>query len=142
MTGKEFISKKVKELSSEGIKNFPDDFIISCDTTSLTLPGETLIIGNEFFGMYEIITSKGNLFGQPESFIKAKYIVYSGKHRDKTISIPLEEKNIEAMVRNYEKYLDTILRQIDNEYIKNFPDGNELHSITNDIFRKLNLNRL
>jgi hypothetical protein len=142
LTGKEFIGKKVKELSTEGLKSFPEDFIFPCDSTSLNLPGETLIIGNEFFGSYEILTSKGNLFGKPESFIKAKYIVYAGKHRNKIISIPLEEKNIETMVRNYEMYLDTLLRQIENEYAGIFPDGIDLHSITNDIFRKLNLIRL
>ncbi len=141
MTSKEFISKKVKELSSGGIKSFPDDFIIPCDTSSLTLPEETLIIGNEFFGSFEILTSKGNTFDHSESLLKAKYIVYAGKGKNKKIQIPLDGNNIEIIVKNYEKYLDVLLKAIESEYRTKFPEGDEIHIVTNEIFRKLNLYR-
>ena len=141
MTLKEFIGKKVKELSSKG-KSFPDDFIIPCKMTSLTLPDETLIIGNEFFGSFEILTSKGTTYELTNSMIKAKYIVYAGKHRNETIQIPREENDIEIVVKNYEKYLDGLLKQIESDYQTKFPEGDEIQIASNEIFRKLHLYRL
>lgn len=110
--------------------------------TSLTLPDETLIIGNEFFGSFEIITSKGTTYELTDSLIKAKYIVYAGKHRNEKIQIPREENDIEIVVKNYEKYLDGLLKQIESDYQTKFPEGDEIQIASNEIFRKLHLYRL
>ncbi len=142
MTSKEFIAKKVKDIPAEGLKVFPDDFLISCEVTSLDLPQETLIIGNQFFGSYEVLTAKGSSFCQAESLTRAKYIVYAGKQKNKMIKIPLNEKDIETAVKNYEKYLDDLLRQIKKEYRVQFPDVKEIDPTINEIFRLLNLSRL
>ena len=142
MTSREFILKKVKELSDERLKIFPDDFLISCDTNPFNLPSETLIMGNEFFGSYEILTADGSSICQAESLSKAKYIVYADKQQRKEIKIPVNEKDTSAAVKNYEKYLDDILRQMEKEYKTWFPEGKDMHSVINEIFRILNLKRL
>ena len=142
MTSKEFISKKVASFLSKGLNDFPANFIIPCSTIPLNIPSEILILGNEFFGSYEVLTTNGSLFGHAESFMKAKYIVYAGSQKNKKTVIPEKEKDIELIVKSYEKYLDVLLRQIEKEYNSEFPEGKELHSVSNEIFKKLNLIRL
>ncbi|HSD63683.1 MAG TPA: hypothetical protein VLB50_07785 [Ignavibacteriaceae bacterium] len=142
MTSKIFIAKKVKDFSAGGLKTFPGDFIISCDFIPFQLPSGTLIMGNEFFGCYEILTATRVPFCQAESLAKAKYIVYTARGKNEEIKIPVNEKDIEAVVKEYEKYLDDILRQIKKEYLLQFPEGKEANIVVNKIFGLLNLSRL
>ena len=142
MTSKGFISKKVRDISSEGIKNFPDDFCISVETASVTLPSESLIIGNEFFGTFEVLAINGSSFCHADSLTKAKYLVYSARHKNRDIRIPINEKDIEAILNSYEKYLDSLIRQIEKEYNAEFAGDKEMHIVINKIFRMLNLTRL
>ena len=141
MTLKEFTAGMIKTLTAGGIKIFPDDFLSSIKTTPLNLPAESLIIGNEFFGSYEVMTASGNIFCHTDTLIRAKYIVYAGR-KNKDCHIPEDEKEIEATVRNYEKYLDDIMRKISGEYKIQIPEGKETTSAVKDVFRILNLIRL
>lgn len=142
MTSKEFIAKKIKDFRAEGLKIFPGDFLLSNDTTSLSLISNALIVGSEFFGSYEVLTAEGSLFCSTETLANAKYIVYAGKQKNKEIKIPLNEKDIETSVKEYEKYLDGLLRQIKKEYKAQFPDGKDILSVVKEIFTLLNLSRL
>jgi hypothetical protein len=142
LTSKEFISKKVRDFSSKGLKIFPDDFYMPGEATSVVLPSETLIIGNEFFGTYEVLTINGNSFCYADSLSRAKYLVYSARQKNRDIRIPLNEKDIDVSLKSYEKYLDSLIRQIEKEYKAEFSDGKEVHSVVNKIFRMLNLTRL
>lgn len=142
MTSKEFITKEIKEISQEGVKIFPDDFLFPCDYNSLRLPPDALIIGNEFFGSYEVLTAKGDSFHHTDTLLKAKYLVYSGRQKDREIKIPEDEENIKTMVKNYEKYLDMILKQIEKDYKSSFPENKDFNNVVNEVFRLLNLNRL
>jgi hypothetical protein len=142
LNSKEFISFKSKEISAAGIKIFPDDFLTSVENTTLILPSEALIMGNNFFGLYEVLTINGNSFCQTETLTKAKYIVYSGKQKKREIKIPVNEKDIEMAVKSYEKYLDDLLREIDKNYKSRFPESKDANIVGNEIFRTLNLSRL
>lgn len=142
MTLKEFISKKVRDFSSEGLKIFPADFYIPGEATSIILPSETLIIGNEFFGTYEVLTISGNSFCYADSLSRAKYLVYSARQKNRDIQIPLNEKDIDATLKGYENYLYSLIRQIEKEYKAEFSDGKDAHTVVNKIFRMLNLTRL
>jgi len=142
LTSKEFIKNKLKELSGRGVKNFPDNFLFPCEVNEITLPPESLIIGNELFGNYEVITIKGHPFCHTDTLLKAKYIVYAGKQKDRKIKIPVNERDIEAAIKNYEKYLDTMLRETEKDYRKLFPENKDVNNIVNEVFRLLNLNRL
>jgi hypothetical protein len=141
LTEKEFISGWTKKIGKEGIKKFPDDFIVNKDLEEIELPGKTLILGEEFFGSYEILTIDGNPFLQLKSHTKAKYIIYSNRLKPKTIKIPLSEFEINSAVSNYEDYLDSILKEIKQDYTKNFPDGKNSIASANEIFKILNLTR-
>lgn len=142
MTSKEFISKKAKEISEKGLQKFPENFLFPCKTDGLSLPPETLVIGNEFFGSYEVLTVAGESICHTDTLYKAKYYVYAARQKDRNSSIPVDEKDIEKVARNYEEYLDRILRQIESEYKSLFPENKDASRIASEVFRILNLNRL
>ena len=141
MTEKEFISRYIKKHSETKNKIFPDDFTNLSDTEKLDLPYKTLVLGPEFFGAVEILTTEGTPVLQAEGIHKAKYIVYANLNRSGNIIIPTKENDIKTAVENYEKHLDWILLDIEEELKQNLPELQNLHSVTNEIFLKLNLVR-
>ena len=141
MNEKEFISKWITKLSGDGLKYFPDDFITSSELKQFDLPAKSLVIGNEFFGAYEIITTDGSSILQAESYPEAKYYVYSNRNKQRTINIPLNPKEIESAVLAYESYLDEVIKKIEKTYKKEFPDLKMADAAINDIFRALNITR-
>lgn len=141
MNEKEFISKWITKLSGDGLKSFPSDFIQTENIKQVELPQKSLLIGNEFFGAYEIITTDGTSILQAESYPEAKYYVYSNRNKDRVINIPISLKDIEAAVLAYESYLDEVLKRIEKSYKKELPDLKTGDAAINDIFRALNINR-
>ena len=142
MTSKEFITKTVKQISDEGIHIFPDDFLPACEITTFKLPPQTLIMGNEFFGSREVLTTDGSLFCHVVSFARAKYLVYAAVKKNREIDIPVNDTDIETAVKSYEKYLDAILKKTEKDYRSLFPEDKNVNSVINEVFRLLNLKRL
>jgi len=141
VTEKEFISRYINKHSETSNKIFPDDFTNLSDTEKLEMPPNTLVLGSKFFGAVEILTTEGTPILQAESIHKAKYIVYANLNRSGNIIIPKNEYEIKTAVENYEKHLDWILLDIEEELKKKLPESRNLHSVTNEIFLKLNLVR-
>lgn len=141
MTEKEFINKWKTEINSEGIKNFPFDFLTTQEFTEYNLDEKTLMIGEEFFGKYEILDAKGNVFLQVEDYLQAKYLVYSSRNKLQKVNIPSNNSELKNIITEYEKYLDSLLIKIQNDYKKVFHSTTNLHSVTNEIFHSLNLTR-
>jgi hypothetical protein len=141
VTEKEFINRYINIHTESKSKIFPDDFTDLSDTEKLELPNKTLVLGTEFFGAVEILTTKGTPVLQAESIYKAKYIVYANLNQSGNIIIPKSEVEIKTAVENYEKHLDWILLDIEEELKKKLPESQNLHSVTNEIFLKLNLVR-
>ena len=141
MTEKEFISRFIKKHSND-LKNFPEEFINLESTKELTIPVETLLLGNELFGSYEIIKTDGTPVLQVDSIQKAKYINYARRKRSGTIRIPKDESLIIQAVEKYDAYLDSLLQEITEEFKYIFPDSQKIHSATSEIFKKLNLVRI
>jgi len=141
VTEKEFIAHYINKHSETKGKIFPDDFTNLTDTEKLEMPNKTLVLGNEFFGVVEILTTEGTPVLQADNIYKAKYIVYANLNRSDNIIIPKNKNEIKTAVENYEKHLDWILLDIDEELKKKLPDSRNLHSVTNEIFLKLNLVR-
>ena len=141
MIEKEFISKWTVSLSENGIKTFPEDFLGNMTTEEIKLPGKTLVIGEELFGNYEILTVDGTAVLQAESQYKAKYIVYSSRKKNTSVKIPVKFEDIKTSVAKYENYLDSIIREIEADYKKFFPGEKRSNDLTNEIFRVLSLNR-
>jgi len=136
-----FIENWLIKVQSTGIKQFPLDFINSSKLDTLAIPIKTLVIGQEFFGVYEIITTDGESIYQATNYDEAKFIVYGSKERNGKTYIPKDRSEIKILVDSYNNYLDDLLNQIKKDYKKNFPDGKNVHAVSNEIFQKLNLIR-
>lgn len=141
MTEKEFVLHYIKNHSEKDQKIFPNDFANLTDIEKLELPQKSLVLGNEFFGSIEITTTESTPVLQVQSIHKAKYIVYANLNRNGDIIIPKSENEIKTAVENYEKHLDWLLLDIEEMLKKNLLESRNLHSITNEIFLKLNLVR-
>jgi hypothetical protein len=138
---KSFIENWLNNVQSSGIKQFPLHFIDVLQLDIISIPIKTLVIGQEFFGAYEIITTDGESVYQAANYDEAKFVVYSSKARNGFTYIPKDRLQIKTLVDSYNYYLDDLLNQIKKDYKKNFPDGKNILAILNEIFQKLNLIR-
>jgi len=142
MDEKSFISSWIRNLNSEAIKNFPADFAVTTEYKNYKLPGLGLLIGKEFFGEYELINAEGSEVFRVESYEKAKYFIYANRNKPKVLVVPTHDSIIRDMTIKYEKYLDSIIRKIDQDYQNKFPGAKNFTEILNQIFNHLNLIRL
>jgi hypothetical protein len=138
---KVFIENWLNNIQSSGIKDFPLHFINESQLNYFSIPIKTLVIGQEFFGAFEIITTDGESVYQASNYDEAKFIVYSSKPRNGKACIPKDKSVIKSLVDTYNNYLDDLLNQIKKDYKKIFPDGKNMHAVSNQIFQKLNLIR-
>lgn len=142
MSEKDFIFSKCKELQLLGIKDFPAAFSDLKLSQAIDVPDKQLILGKEFFGSYEVTTPSGDFTLTLDNETEAKYIVYASRNRSKKIKLLQKQNEVKSVVEEYEKYLDSILHEIKKEYTKRFPNGKNFTSVSNSIFKKLNLIRL
>lgn len=142
MNEKDFIFSKSKELSLSGLKCFPIDFIKSKSFNTIEVPDKVLVLGKEFFGSYEVSSAADDFVLTFNNQFKAKYVVYASQNRKNKIKIPGEISNIKKSVEDYEQYLDELLQEIKKDYLKKFNNEKYLTSVSNEIFKKLNLTRL
>lgn len=126
----------------DNLKIFPDDFINLRVGKKIVIPGKELMLGKEFFGSYEVSTTEGELVLNTENQSEAKFLVYSGKNKKGTITLPSKTEDTKKAVGKYESYLDELLSDIQSEFRERFPDSKNQFEISNEIFRKLNLVRL
>lgn len=142
MNEKKFITTAASKLASDGIKNFPRDFTEIKEYTELKLPGKTLLIGEEFFGKYEIHTTEGDSAFHADSYLHAKYILYANRDTPQIIYLPSDESELKSGVQEYESYLDQIIKDIEEEYKNAFPEEKNSKNVVNEIFKLLNLVRI
>ena len=142
MNESDFIFSKSKELSLSGIKNFPLDFINTNKLNEVDVPDKMLVLGKEFFGSFEVSSPNGDFNMTFTNEYEAKYIVYASQNRKSRIIIPAELTSTKKCVEDYEKYLDQLLREIENDYQKKIKLGKNFTSVSSQIFKKLNLTRL
>ena len=142
MSEADFIFSKSKELQQSGIKQFPSDFIDRKKLSDIEVPDKVLVLGKEFFGSYEVTSATGDFVLSFTNESEAKFIVYASRNRKSKIKIPRDQVSINKSVDEYEKYLDNILLDIRNDYIKKFSNEKNFTSVSNEIFKKLNLTRL
>jgi len=139
---KDFIFSKSRDISLTGLKSFPIDFINSKSLSTIEVPDKVLLLGKEFFGSYEVSSAAGDFVLTFINEFEAKYVVYASQNRKSKIKIPVDLIAIKKAVEDYEKYLDQILQQIKKDYLKKFSNEKNLTSVSNEIFKKLNLTRL
>lgn len=141
MNEKLFVENWLNKVQAAGIKHFPQHFIDQAQLETINIPIKTLVIGKEFFGIYEIITTEGESIYQAENYYEAIFFVYASKERNGNTFLPKDRSLIKTTVESYNNYLDDLINQIKKEYKKVFPEGKNLHLVSNEIFQKLNLIR-
>jgi len=142
VTEKEFIVKTVEHYLETGIKVFPADFVKTISTEVLEIPKKTLILGEELFGSFEIITTDGSQVLLTDDLMTGKFIVYASCNANGLIEIPQDKKMIEDAVEKYENYIDFILIEIQKDFETGFPGSENNLDVVNEIFKKLNLIRI
>lgn len=140
MTEKEFAKNWIATIQKQ-LRIFPDDFIGEVETINFPMPGKLLILGNQIFGGYEILTVEQDVFYQTEDFFQAKYILYANRNSPKIIKIPKEKVDLINAVQNYEKHLDEIFKKLRDDFKSTYPESQRLHFIFTEIMNKLNLQR-
>lgn len=141
MTEKKFIADWVIKLTDEALKEFPDDFLKTEKLKIISLPCKALVIGQEFFGSYEILSVDGQSVCQASSYDEAKYILYSNRNKTSTVKIPVDPNNIKEALTLYNEYLDAIIKHVEADYKKTLPGMKNSNYIVNEIFKRLNLTR-
>ncbi len=136
-----FIENWLSKVQSSSIRQFPLHFIDESQLDIVSIPIKTLVIGQEFFGAYEIIATDGESVYHAYNYDEAKFIVYGSKERNGKSYIPKDRSMIKTLVDSYNNYLDDLLTQIKNDYKKIFKDGKNVNAVSNEIFKKLNLIR-
>jgi hypothetical protein len=142
VTESDFIFSKTRELSLSEIKNFPIDFYNLKNFAEIDVPDKVLVLGKEFFGSYEVSSTSGDFVMTFSNEFEAKFIVYASRNRKNKIKIPRDSESIENAVEEYEKYLDMLLQDIRKDYLKKINNGKNFSTVSNEIFKKLNLTRL
>jgi hypothetical protein len=141
LTRKKFVQKWTAELTGEGIKSFPSDFTQVNEFEEIEVPGKTLVIGEEFFGHFEVLTVDGAQIYQAQSHPEAKFIIYSNRSKPGSLKLPRDKNEIKRAITAYENYLDGIIKRVDSDYKKSFPGEKENSAAINEIFKMLNLTR-
>lgn len=142
MDEKEFISFWTQQLSLDKIKKFPDDFFENEEITTFPLRTKSLLMGQEFFGEYELTDVSGAEVLKTDSYEKAKYFIYASRSKPDFVNVPKEEKKLKEMVLNYEIYLDSIIRKIEFDFQNKFHASKSFTEVLNKILTRLNLIRL
>lgn len=141
MTEREFIQDWIERAEDEYIPGFPDVYLEGVNTTQLKLPSASMALGSEMFGSYELINTDGNVCMQVDSYVKAKYILYANRKKPKEISVPVDEDELNKIVKSYEKEIDTLLKEILTEYNSIFNSSSNSMDVSTKIFKSLNLSR-
>jgi len=138
---KDFEIKWIKKIEKELLKKFPDEFIQLNDTEIFQMPQKAMSFGLEFFGNYELIDSDGKTIFSIDNYYKAKFILYANRQKPASTHIPNDLNKIISAVKEYERLIDSILREIERSYKVEFPEGKMTHRVTANIFSSLNLQR-
>ncbi|OGU64693.1 MAG: hypothetical protein A2499_06715 [Stygiobacter sp. RIFOXYC12_FULL_38_8] len=140
MTEKEFISKWIDKIRVE-LKKFPGDFLKGEECTTLNLPPKLLIFPPPLFNTYQVIDESGETVFSTDEHFKAKYVIYANRTRPKELQIPVNDLRIYEIVRDYEKHLDTFLKEMELEFKKLFANPKGFKRISLQIFNSLDLIR-
>ena len=140
MTEKEFIQKSAEEIKGK-LKKFPKDFLETERTEIFNCNGQILILGAEFFGYYDLINPNGETVLQLPDFETAKYYIYASLSKPQTFPVPVEKEDLLKAVKNYERYLDGLMREVKEKFEANFPQSPNSTKAITKIFRTLNLQR-
>ena len=140
MTEKDFVAKWIEKIRVE-LKKFPADFIKSEECTVMPVPQKLFIFPPPLFNTYQIIDEAGETIFSTDDQYKAKYIIYANRIRPSEIKIPAKDLRVYEIVRDYEKHLDSFLKEMESEFKKLWPNSKAFHRNSLQVFNALDLLR-
>lgn len=140
MTEKEFTQNWIDKIRGE-LKTFPDDFMGNGEFEIITLPEKLLFLPPPFFDNYQITDENGEMYISTDDHFKAKYVLYSNRTKPAHLKIPLRDLHIYETVRDYEKHLDSFLKEMEKDFKQTFPNSKGFKRISIQVFNSLNLTR-
>ncbi|MGE5497474.1 MAG: hypothetical protein ACM3Q2_05360 [Syntrophothermus sp.] len=141
MTEKDFVASWIEKLQGGLLPQFPGDYIDGIACSEMALPGKNILLGEELFGSYELIDSEGNSVMVTDSHARAKYVLYSNRVYLNSVKIPEDEQKTADIVKTYEKKIDSLVKDIEKNFKKEFPESKNFLQASNTIFNKLNIKR-
>ncbi|KAF0149551.1 MAG: hypothetical protein FD143_2724 [Ignavibacteria bacterium] len=140
MTEKEFAAKWINKIRVE-LKKFPGDFLKNDECNTIKLPTKLLIFPPPIFNTYQIIEESGETVYSTDEHFKAKYVVYANRTRPNELQIPVKDLRTYEIVRDYEKHLDSFLKEMEIEFKNLFPNPKGFKRISLQVFNSLELIR-
>lgn len=134
------IEKVLREVVSEGIKKFPDDFIEGFgedEMLEIKLPGTPLHIDPN--SQTTVISQKRYFRYEAKNPSEAKYIIYAHKIGQKEIKIPKDNRILFKAVTTYEKYCEEIKHQCFTRFLEYTNDEELSELLTREVEKKLDL---
>ncbi len=140
MNEQQFIKKWQEKIENNLLTKFPDDYINEIKTDNFKLPGRSFSITSELFGQYELMDIDENRVIQTEDYYLVKFLLYTNRTKPNSVSIPIERDEVKATVKEYEKLLDSIIKDVMENIKVVLPNSDQL-KLSNQIFNLINLKR-
>ena len=140
MNEQQFIKKWQEKIENNLLTKFPDDYINEIKTDNFKLPGRSFSITSELFGQYELMDIDENRVIQTEDYYLVKFLLYTNRTKPNSVSIPIERDEVKATVKEYEKLLDSIIKDVMENIKVVLPNSDQL-KFSNQIFNLINLKR-
>lgn len=140
MTEKEFIQKWVDKIKAE-LKRFPEDFVNVLEVEDVLLPGKILFLNPPLFGSYQLTDEAGDTFYSTDDIFRAKYVYYANRVKPNSVKVPVDQLKTYEAVRDYERYLDGFLKEMEKDFKQTFQKTKGFKIISSQIFSTLNLTR-
>lgn len=134
------VEKVLREVVSEGIKQFPGDFIEGFgedEILEIKLPGTPLHIDPN--SQTTVISPKRHFRYEAKNPSEAKYIIYAHNIGQKEIKIPKDNRILFKAVTAYEKYCEEIKHQCFNRFLEYTNDEELSEFLTREVEKKLDL---
>jgi hypothetical protein len=140
MTEKDFVAKWIDKIRVE-LKKFPADFVKDEECIAMQVPQKLFIFPPPLFNTYQIIDEAGETIYSTDDQYKAKFIIYANRSRPAEIKIPAKDLRVYEIVRDYEKHLDSFLKDMESDFKKLWPTSKGIHRISLQVFNSLDLLR-
>jgi hypothetical protein len=140
MIEKEFISNWIEKVRQE-LKTFPDQFVKTDNCEVIKLPGKLLFLPPPLFGSYQITDDAGETIFSTDDHFKAKYVMYGNRNKPMELKIPRIDLNVYEAVRDYERHIDTFLKEMEKDFKEAFPKSRGLKNSFTQVFGSLNITR-
>ena len=134
------IEKVIRDVVSEDIKKFPDDFIEGFgddEILEIKLPGMPLHIDPN--SQTTVISPRRHFRYEAKNPSEAKYIIYAHKIGQKEIKIPKDNRILFKAVTAYEMYCEEIRNQCFAQFLEYTNDEELSELLTREVEKKLDL---